>query len=98
MKTNCTCPEKTEMWEFENSIGCWYVTSECDVCSYYWEGPDYSKTNHLVHPTKGSNHSDLIDSPAKNETRTEESGTFHIYCYDIQGRYGSPVKLKEPFL
>lgn len=44
MKINCTCDTKHEQWEFEFQLRCWYVVRECDHCSYYWEGPDYSKT------------------------------------------------------
>ncbi|MCW3793914.1 hypothetical protein OM416_20175 [Paenibacillus sp. LS1] len=39
--TNCTCSDKNEEWNFDVSLGCWYVERECQQCEYYWEGPYY---------------------------------------------------------
>ncbi|MFX3643294.1 MAG: hypothetical protein ACE3L7_32380 [Candidatus Pristimantibacillus sp.] len=41
MVTNCTCSDKYEEWNFDVSLGCWYVERECQQCEYYWEGPCY---------------------------------------------------------
>lgn len=38
---NCTCTDKHEEWNFDKSLGCWYVERECLECEYYWEGPYY---------------------------------------------------------
>lgn len=54
MKTNCECLKEVEEWSFEKQLGCWYVVRECDTCGYYWEGPDYSKTNKSVNPESGT--------------------------------------------
>lgn len=95
MKTNCTCSEKTEEWEYDSSIGYWYATRECSICEYYWEGPDYSKSNRYMHPTMDKTQNGDYSSPKDEETAQSPDGAFHIYCYDQLGRYGAPVKLSE---
>lgn len=37
--TDCDCTDKSEEWNFDHSLGCWYVERECERCEYYWEGP-----------------------------------------------------------
>ncbi|CAM4044457.1 hypothetical protein L1N85_19515 [Paenibacillus alkaliterrae] len=94
MKTNCACLEKSEEWHFERQLGCWYAIRECTSCKYYWEGPDHSKTNILFPPITGTvNRS--IDNTDPVDSIRDRQGTFHIYCYDEHGQYGSPVKLDE---
>lgn len=36
---NCSCLDKAEDHFWEEDLGCWYVTRECEDCGYYWEGP-----------------------------------------------------------
>lgn len=40
-QTNCSCEDKQEEWDYDEGLGCWYVSRECDRCEYYWEGPLY---------------------------------------------------------
>lgn len=40
-RTNCSCEDKQEEWDYDEGLGCWYVSRECDRCEYYWEGPLY---------------------------------------------------------
>lgn len=38
---DCSCSSKEQEWQWDKSLGCWYVTRECETCEYYWEGPNY---------------------------------------------------------
>lgn len=94
MKTNCSCSFKSEQWHFDGQLGCWYAVRECEPCSYYWEGPDYSKTNKMIQPQTG------VINVSENDTQCEDAltdrdGTFWIYSFDELGHYGTPVKFNE---
>lgn len=92
MITNCTCYQKSEQWEFESYLGCWYVVRFCNECDYYWEGPDHSKTNPSAVPTGQVL---MVDLTIKTESIRDRNGTFKIYCFDDNGRYGRPVPLDD---
>lgn len=94
MKTNCICPNKTEEWQFDRELGCWYANRECGNCEYYWEGPDHSKTNVYVKPTTGKV-TLMLTEVGRIQSLREREGAFRIYCYDIDGRYGIPVKFDQ---
>jgi len=93
MITNCTCKEKSEQWEFESYLGCWYAVRSCDHCNYYWEGPDHSKTNPSEKPSSGQVSMVHLSVPA--ESIRDRSGAFQIYCYDENGRYGRPFPIDD---
>lgn len=91
MRTNCKCVGKDEQWHFDRQLGCWYVERNCDECSYYFEGPDHSKTNINILPTGFV----VRDDDYKGPSLRERDGEFAIYCYDDEGRYGLPVRVDD---
>ncbi|MDQ1913747.1 hypothetical protein RAC89_25425 [Paenibacillus sp. GD4] len=93
MTTNCNCFLKVEEWAYDDSIGYWYAVRSCETCGYYWEGPDYSKSNPNIHPTDGKIGNKFFRIQDSYDPKEREY--FHIFCYDEQNRYGAPVKLKE---
>lgn len=95
MKTNCSCSSKSEQWNFDSHLGCWYAVRECENCSYYWEGPDYSKTNISIQPQTGDITAVIGNDVPCEGSLTERSGRYSIYSYDEVGNYGSPVKFDE---
>ncbi|OME78678.1 hypothetical protein BK120_23350 [Paenibacillus sp. FSL A5-0031] len=94
MKTNCECLEKNEEWHFEEQLECWYAIRECASCTYYWEGPDHSKTNRSSPPLTGIVYKPN-DAADKVDSIRNRPGQFLVYCYDEHGRYGSPVGFNE---
>ncbi|QQZ64475.1 hypothetical protein JI735_34105 (plasmid) [Paenibacillus sonchi] len=95
MKTNCFCKTKEEDWTYDRELGCWYVIRTCDTCSYYWEGPDHTKTNLSVLPTKDTPRPVYNYNDPPVESLRERKGKYRIYCYDHLGNYGKPVRCDE---
>lgn len=96
-KINCDCTKKEEEWFYDKKLGCWYAIRECTPCYYYWEGPDYSRTNPYEIPSTGKLkvwEEEEEDEPT--ESFTSRDGNYHIYCYAQDGRYGVPVKFDDP--